>query len=116
MGWQAILTLVVLLTVLAALIFTAVGPDVALIGGLVVLMLAGVIGPDEMLHGLSNEGLVTVAVLFVVSAGMRETGAIDLIAQRVFGRPKSPTAAIARLLAPVTALTLLSTTHLWWPC
>ncbi len=104
MNWQAAFTLLVLGGVLASLVLTAVGPDVALIGGLVVLMLGGVLTPAEMVRGLSNEGLVTVAVLYVVSAGMRETGAIDLIATRVLGRPKSTAAAIARLLLPVTAI------------
>lgn len=104
MNWQAGFTLFVLGGVLASLIFTAVGPDLALIGGLIVLMMAGILTPAQMVHGLSNEGLVTVAVLYVVSAGMRETGAIDLIAMRVLGRPKTTAAAIARLLIPVTAI------------
>lgn len=104
MNWQAGFTLFVLGGVLASLVFTAVGPDLALIGGLIVLMLAGILSPAEMVRGLSNEGLVTVAVLYVVSAGMRETGAIDLIAMRVLGRPKTTAAAIVRLLIPVTAI------------
>jgi di/tricarboxylate transporter len=104
MNWQAGFTLFVLAGVLASLVFTAVGPDLALIGGLIVLMLAGILSPAEMVRGLSNEGLVTVAVLYVVSAGMRETGAIDLIAMRVLGRPKTTAAAIVRLLIPVTAI------------
>ena len=104
MNWQAGFTLFVLCAVLASLVFTAIGPDVALIGGLILLMVAGILSPAEMVHGLSNEGLVTVAVLYVVSAGMRETGAIDLIAMRVLGRPKSTAAAIVRLLIPVTAI------------
>jgi len=104
MGFQAAFTISVLGVILTTLIFTSLGPDLVLIGGLILLMAAGILTPAEMLRGLSNEGLVTVAVLFVVSAGMRETGAIDLIAQRVFGRPKTTPGAIARLLLPVTTL------------
>ena len=37
---------------------------------------------------MSNEGMITVGVLFVVGAGVRETGGVDFIATRLFGRPK----------------------------
>ncbi|MBI2824930.1 MAG: SLC13 family permease [Planctomycetia bacterium] len=104
MGWEGVLTLLMLGMALAAMVFTNIAPDLAMLGGVVVLLLTGVLEPSEALRGLSNEGLVTVAVLFVVSAGMRETGAIDLVAQRLFGRPKSAPAAIARLIFPVTAI------------
>ena len=48
--------------------------------------------------------MVTVAVLFVVGAAVRETGGVDLIAARLFGRPKTPTRAIARMMFPTMGL------------
>ena len=47
----------------------------------------GIVTPAEALSGLSNEGMVTVAVLFVVVAGLRETGGMHLITARLFGHP-----------------------------
>ena len=47
-----------------------VGPDVLLCGALTVLLTLGIVTPAEALSGLSNEGMVTVAVLFV---GRRRT-------------------------------------------
>ena len=88
MGWDAWFTLAVLMLALGSLIFTRVAPDVALVGAVAILLLAGIIDPEQALAGLSNEGMVTVGVLFVVGAGVRETGGVDFIAQRLFGRPK----------------------------
>ena len=48
--------------------------------------------------GFSNEGMVTVAILYVVGAGVRETGGVDWIAKSLFGRPKSLLMAIVRLV------------------
>jgi di/tricarboxylate transporter len=54
-----------------------------------------------------NEGLLTVGVLFVVAAGLRETGGLNLVADRVLGRPKSVAGARVRLLPFVTGTSAL---------
>ncbi len=40
----------------------------------------------EALCGFANPGLITVAALFVVAAGLKTTGCIDWVAYRVLGR------------------------------
>lgn len=104
MGWEAWFTVAVLILALGALIFTRISPDVALVGAVAILLLVGIIGPQQALAGLSNEGMVTVGVLFIVGAGVRETGGVDLVAQRLFGHPKTATSAIIRMMAPVMTL------------
>lgn len=96
------LGLVVALFLLLA--FTSLAPDIVLIAGVVVLILTGILLPAEALAGLSNEGMATVAVLYIVGAGVRETGGVDWIAKSVFGRPKSMLAAICRLVFPTMGL------------
>jgi di/tricarboxylate transporter len=70
----------------------------------VVLLVLGIVSPADALGGFSNEGLATVGVLFVVSAGVRETGGVDWIAKNLFGRPKSLLGAIVRLVFPVMGM------------
>lgn len=94
----------VVTVIFAVLSLTSIAPDVALVGGLAVLLVAGILTPSEALAGFSNEGMITVGVLFIVGAGVRETGGIDIIANRLFGRPKGERAALVRLMAPVAAL------------
>ena len=99
---QFTLSIVGLMFVL--LTFSQVTPDVILIGAVVLLLLFGVLTPNEALAGMSNEGMITVGVLFVIGAAVRETGGVDFIAQRLFGRPKTPTTAIARMMFPTMGL------------
>jgi di/tricarboxylate transporter len=54
-----------------------------------------------LLKGFSNSGVLTVAALFPVAAGMFSTGAISLVTKRVFGRPKTLVAAQIKILPPI---------------
>ncbi|MEI6504448.1 MAG: SLC13 family permease [Planctomycetota bacterium] len=100
-NWQAMLTALVVIVTLAALLFVQRAPDMVMIGGVVLLFAAGVITPDEALKGMSNEGMITVAALFVVAAAIERTGALASLVDRALGRPTSLASAQLRtMIAP----------------
>ena len=104
MSFDAWLTLAVLLSCLGGLLFTRVAPDMLLMAGLVLLLLAGVVEPGQALAGFSNEGMLTVAVMYVVAAGLRESGGLHLLVEHVFGHAKSLPLAQLRIMLPVTVM------------
>lgn len=104
MGLPAILTLVVLALVMAALARSLAGPDLVLLAGVAVLLGAGVLTPGEAFAGFANPGVLTIAALLVVAAGVRETGGLDLLAHLVLGHPKRLVSAQIRLMTPVALL------------
>ncbi|MFD2113318.1 SLC13 family permease [Thiorhodococcus fuscus] len=104
MTWDAWLAVTVVVCVIGSLALTRWSADLVLVGGLSLLLLAGVLTPAEALQGFSNAGMVTVAVLYVVAAGLRETGAIGWLAQGVLGRPRTLVRAQMRLMTPVMAM------------
>jgi di/tricarboxylate transporter len=104
MAAAAWITLGVLVLVLTLLILTRLPTDAVLAGGVALLLIAGVIDAHDALYGLSNEGVVTIAVLFVVANGVRETGALDGIVPRLLGRGGSLVGAQARIMLPVAVL------------
>jgi di/tricarboxylate transporter len=53
---------------------------------------------------MAEPAMVTVAALFIVAAGIRETGALHLITDRVFGRPRSVFHAQLRMMLPVAGV------------
>ena len=103
MDWKIAVTLEVLAGVVVALAVLRAAPDTILLGGLTLLLVSGVISPAEALGGFANEGLATVAVLFVVAEGLRQTGGISFVGQRLLGQPKSLAQAQTRVMIP-TAL------------
>ncbi len=104
MIWEAWFTLSVVTLCFGILSFTRLAPDMVLVGGLTLLLLSGVLTPQAALVGLSNEGMVTIGMLYVVAAGVRETGAINSLIPILLGQPKSLQSAQSRLMAPVALM------------
>ncbi len=104
MVWEAWLTLAVVTLCIGLLASNRYPPDTVMLGGLTLLLLAGVLTPAEALAGLSNEGMVTVAVLYVVVSGLQETGGTAWVSQSLLGKPRSVAHAQMRLMAPVSFL------------
>ncbi len=99
--WEGWLTIGVVMLVLGLLAFTTIVADVILVGGVTILLLSGVLGAEQALSGMANEGMITVGVLYIVVAGLQETGASGWIAQRFLGEPKSLRGAQIKMMAPV---------------
>lgn len=102
LGWSAWLTLGTIVAVFAILILTDAPTDMVLIGAIIVLTIAGVLSPDQALAGFSNQGIITIAVLYVVVAGLEATGGNTIITEKFLSRPKSVTGALAKMMFPVT--------------
>jgi len=79
-------------------------PDVLLLGGAVILALANVITPKEALAGFANEGMITVAALFIVAAALKETGALEHIGRILLGRATSERGVLARMSVIVSSI------------
>ena len=97
-GWTVI---AVIILCLITLIKARVSADVVFLGGLTVLIVLQVIPASSALVGFSNEGMLTVAALYVVAAGLKETGAIQYVVNKIIGRSKSIRRAQLRIMAPV---------------
>ncbi|NNL06295.1 MAG: SLC13 family permease [Gammaproteobacteria bacterium] len=104
MGWEGWFSIGVTSVCFSILALTRISPDIVMVGGLTLLLVAGVLSPDQALAGLANEGMVTVGVLYVVVAGLRDTGGISWIVHSVLGQPRSLFLAQLRLMSPVAAM------------
>ncbi|HFD91861.1 MAG TPA: SLC13 family permease [Gammaproteobacteria bacterium] len=101
---EAWFTVAVIALCFGLLVFTRIATDIVLMGGLTLLLVSGVLTPEQALGGLANEGVVTVGALFVVVAGLKDTGAIAWVVEYILGRPKSLAGAQLRMMAPVAAM------------
>ena len=101
---DAWLTLGVIAALFGTLVFTALPVDMVFVGGLSLLMLFGVLEPESALLGFGSQGLVTVGALYVVVAGVHETGGLRWITRQMLGSPKGSRRALIRLMLPVSML------------
>lgn len=102
MSWEAWYTLAVLALVFYALVRELAPTDVILLGGVILVGLAGILEPEEIFSGFANEGLLTVAALFAVAAALRETGALNTVGGWILGRARTEIGALARLSLSVS--------------
>ncbi len=86
MHFQAIFVIVVLALVIVALVKDRMRPGLVLLSGAAVFLCAGILTPKEMLEGFANKGMVTVAMLFLVSEGVRRSGLLEKLLQALLPR------------------------------
>lgn len=107
-GHHALYTGMCLVAMLALVVSGRVAVDLVVLGAVLALMLGGVITPAEAVAGYSNTALITIAFLFVVTAGLRHTGAMNAVSRRLMGRPRSVLAAQVRYVPLVTGMSSLT--------
>ena len=111
LGWEAWVTLAVILTTVLTLVRDWVSPSVAVFGATVVLMVVGITTAEEAFSGFSNPAPITVAALFVVARAVEKTGALQPLIRAVLGngqgRPNPRRRRLARLLVPTAASSAL---------
>ena len=100
-GWFCI---VLLIGVLIALMKNWASPDVLFVGVAMLLVIRGVIDPGEAFREFGNSGVITVAALFIVAAGLRDTGILDWLGNKVLGGARDDRQAMVRLGLATTSL------------
>ncbi|WP_418276775.1 SLC13 family permease [Isoptericola jiangsuensis] len=103
MTLDAWITLGAIVAVLAVLVRGRVSPAVTVFGGAVVVMVTGVVTPEEAFSGFSNPAPLTVAALYVLAAGIEKTGALSAVMQNTMGDKGTYRRPLLRTLAPTMA-------------
>ena len=81
------------------LAFNRAPADIVLLGGLTLMLLTGVVSVDSAVAGFSNSGVLTLAALFVVVEGLRQTGAISSVARYALNYKDNESTARWRIMA-----------------
>ncbi|MCH2399618.1 MAG: hypothetical protein MK364_10945, partial [Pirellulales bacterium] len=71
--------------------------DLLFLTALLVVTLTGVISPQEALAGFANPAPIAIAGLLIVAAGLRSSGALDLLGSRLLGKARTEQQALWRL-------------------
>ena len=105
MNIEALFVLCTLIVMLIVLATDRMRPGLTLLLVAIIMMLTGIITPSEMVAGFSNKGMITVAILFLVSEGVRRSGALDYMIKSILPQKKTSVArAQLRMLPAVGAI------------
>ena len=100
---QIIIVLLALAWMLYALVRDRMRPGMILFSVAVFFLCCGIISPRELLEGFSNKGMITVALLFLVSEGVRHSGCLAPIIRRILPAGKSTVLRAQSRMLPVIA-------------
>lgn len=89
MNLEIIFVLLSLGGMVMALIYDLMRPGMILFSVVVVFLCVGLLSPKEMLEGFSNKGMITVALLFLVSEGVRQSGALGQLIRKLLPQKKT---------------------------
>ncbi len=102
MTLDAIIVVGVLVGAVVLFVSERLRSDIVALLALATLLAAGILAPEEGFAGFANPATVTVAAMFVLSAGLERTGAVSVVGgllERI-GR-RSPTMALVAMMAGV---------------
>lgn len=89
MTFESIFVLLSLLGMVIALVLDKMRPGMILFSVVVLFLCVGILSPKEMLEGFSNKGMITVAMLFLVSEGIRQSGALGQVIKKLLPQGKT---------------------------
>ena len=103
MTFDQALVLAILAGALALFLWGRWRHDMVAMAALLAAVVAGIVPAGEAFSGFGHPAVITVACVLILSRGLQNSGAIDLLAQRVLPTNASP----VTMLAGLTALTAL---------
>ncbi|HEX2368594.1 MAG TPA: SLC13 family permease [Acidimicrobiia bacterium] len=111
MTWEAWFTLAVVVIILVVLVRDLVAPAAAMVGGMVAVLVAGIVTPEEAFAGFANPAPITVAALFVLARAVEKTGALTPVVRMTLGATVGMRRSLARLVFPtISASAFLNNT------
>ena len=103
MNFEIIFVLLGLIGMLVALIKDKMRPGIVLLSLVVLFMVVGIITPQQMVAGFSNRGMITVALLFLVSEGIRQSGALSAVVKKLLPHEKTSVARAQMRVLPIVS-------------
>lgn len=106
MTFDIVFVLLALAGMVVALVLDKMRPGMVLFSVVVLFLCAGILTPKEMLEGFSNKGMITVALLFLVSEGVRQSGALGVLIKKLL--PQGRTSVFRAQLRMLPAVSFIS--------
>lgn len=102
MTWQLVFTIVVVVMMMIGLIREWAHPTTVVVLALTSFLVTGILTPKEAVAGFSNEGMLTVALLFIVAAAVQKSGLVERMISNLLGDGRSERQSLLRFLIPIT--------------
>ncbi|MCF0177632.1 MAG: SLC13/DASS family transporter [Bacteroidales bacterium] len=98
--WQGWATIAVTIGVFTLALTTKIKPYVIFMGATTMLMLLGILTPNEAVSGFGDTSVIIAGVLFVVVAGLEYSGMLQWLVKHLMKPPKNVSQGIVGIMLP----------------
>ncbi|MGM7702947.1 SLC13 family permease [Pseudalkalibacillus sp. Hm43] len=103
MTFEMVFVLVMVIGMLAALLYEWARPDMIVFSVVVIFLVTGLLTPQEALRGFSNQGMLTVALLFIVAGAVQKHGIIEHYMQNWLNKSRTIKGSMLRFFIPTAS-------------
>ncbi|MCP3739198.1 SLC13 family permease [Rossellomorea sp. BNER] len=89
---------------LVGLVFEIERPEVILASTVVLFLITGIITPEEATKGFSNEGMLTIGLLFVIAGSIQKSGIVDRVFHKLLQNTDTSKHILSKLLLPISLI------------
>ena len=104
MSVEMIILFMLIILMLIGLVFEIARPGTIIFTVLVILLITGIISPTDALSGFANEGMLTIALLFIVVGAVQKSGIIDRVTKGWLRKSRSNVGSMLRFFLPISLL------------
>ena len=104
MSFEMIFVLIMIVAMLLGLLMEVGRPEIIIFSVLIIFLITGVLNTKEALSGFSNEGMLTVALLFIVAGAIQKSGVIEKVIKNWLDKSKSTVGSMVRLFVPTSII------------
>ena len=103
-----IIVVIVLFFIIFSLVREFHRPGLIMLSGLLVFLAAGIVETEEAVSGFSNQGVLIIALLFMVSEGVRASGILKAISDKFLPRERKKFSRLyLSILTPIGAFSAI---------
>lgn len=104
MTWEIAFMLTALLSMLACLVAEIERPEIIVFTTLVIFLLTDLISPAEALSGFSNEGMLTIALLFIIAGALQKSDLVKISLYKLLKPHDNEKKTMLKVLFPISVM------------
>ncbi|WP_163527366.1 SLC13 family permease [Halobacillus ihumii] len=103
MTHEMIIVVIMIILMLIGLFFEIARPDLLVFTTLFIFIMFGYVNTEQALIGFSNQGMLTIALLFIVAGVIEKSGVVEKFISSFLAKSTTHRGALGRLLIPISA-------------
>jgi di/tricarboxylate transporter len=103
-GWEFYFVLFSIAAMIACLIWEIKSPELIITSTVVLFLLTGILTPKEAINGFSNEGVMTIGLLFIMAGAVEKSKIVESFFNRLIKDSSTTQLFLFKLLTPIASL------------